>query len=94
MNTESAPNFTTYIIISIAITLLGAKLLGIISIILLVLGNSNYKNGNTADYTEKFKIAKALMIIGTICVAFFILDDFVFHMFHFFNVFNVFHWVF
>lgn len=65
--TPSAPNFTMYLILSIAELLCCSFITGIIALILTIMANSAYKIGNMIDYQSKMKISKILLIVG-LCI--------------------------
>lgn len=61
-----APWFIMWLVISIVQALTCNTLTGIISVVLIVLGNQDYKNGLVAKAEQKKKIAMIVTIIGVI----------------------------
>lgn len=62
----SPPWFTTWMIIAIVEMLMCNLLSGVITLVLILLGDSDYKQGKIAEAESKKKIATVVTIVGVI----------------------------
>lgn len=62
----SPPWFTTWMVISIVEMLMCNLLSGTITLVLILLGDSDYKQGKIAEAESKKKIATVVTIVGAI----------------------------
>ena len=61
---QQTPGFTKWIIISVVQMSCCCQISGLISLIMVILADSDFKKGLYNDYTSKMKIAKIVTIIG------------------------------
>ena len=67
--TQSTPEFTKYLILSIIQLLCCCQITGIIALVFTILANSSFKIGNLVDYQSKIKSAKTVLTVGWIVAA-------------------------
>ena len=63
---DSHPKFTSMLILAILELLCCNQLTGIIALILIIIGDSDWKSGRPIDADGKFKGAKIALIIGVV----------------------------
>jgi hypothetical protein len=65
-NNMNHPDFVLYLVLSIIEVFCCSPLAGIIALIFVILGNSDYKRADTVNAQQKFKIAKIILIVGVV----------------------------